>query len=173
MPSAELVIFLPLIGAILGAVVGGFVGAYANSWYRDREAKKAQNAERQSLLFLIGAEVRFNYVLINAISFGPPSGPIDSLQTAIWDKVHTCLARLLTVEFMHDLVAYYGFLKIQQMSPLANEQEALEHEPASMERMQTLGEQILREVQKYIEDPNFVDVAELDLVEDFKRKFSE
>lgn len=74
---------------------------------------------------------------------------------------------------MHDLVAYYGFLKIQQMSPLANEQEALEHEPASMERMQTLGEQILREVQKYIEDPNFVDVAELDLVEDFKRKFSE
>jgi uncharacterized membrane protein len=43
--NAGLIVFLPLVGAILGAVVGAFGGAWANSWYRNREAKKARDEE--------------------------------------------------------------------------------------------------------------------------------
>jgi hypothetical protein len=63
MPDSEWIVFLPLVGA----VVGGIVGAWANSWYRDREAKKAQDRELRGLLALITSEVDFNRAVLKAI----------------------------------------------------------------------------------------------------------
>ena len=51
--NSGLIVFLPLVGAILGGIVGAVGGAWANSWYRDREAKKVEDRERVALLILL------------------------------------------------------------------------------------------------------------------------
>src|SRR3712207_3297022 len=58
-PAANtgLIVFLPLIGAILGGIIGAVGGAYANSRYRDQEVKKTEDRELNALLLLIDAEV--------------------------------------------------------------------------------------------------------------------
>ena len=56
MTVSGLLIFLPILSAI--------IGAWANSWYRNREAKKAEDREREGLLRIIDAEVYENNRLL-------------------------------------------------------------------------------------------------------------
>jgi len=65
--NSVLIVFLPLIGA----VVGGIVGAWANSWYRGQEAQKADDRERESLLRIIDAEVYENMRLLKDMRTDP------------------------------------------------------------------------------------------------------
>jgi hypothetical protein len=84
--NSVLIVFLPLIGA----VVGGVVGAWANSWYRGREARKADDRERESLLRIIDAEVYENMRLLKDMRTDPgisekyPSRA--ALSTDVWDQ---------------------------------------------------------------------------------------
>jgi hypothetical protein len=84
--NSVLIVFLPLIGA----VVGGVVGAWANSWYRGREAQKADDRERESLLRIIDAEVYENMRLLKDMRTDPdisekyPSRA--ALSTDVWDQ---------------------------------------------------------------------------------------
>ena len=59
--NSGLIVFLPLVGAI----VGGIVGAWANSWYRNREDKKAQQQKCKGLLLLICHEVLWNNIALH------------------------------------------------------------------------------------------------------------
>ncbi len=60
MTVSGLLIFLPILSAFVGAIIG----AWANSWYRNREAKKAEDREREGLLRIIDAEVYENNRLL-------------------------------------------------------------------------------------------------------------
>lgn len=83
--SPGLIVFLPLVAAFVGAIIG----AWANSWYRNREAKKAEDRERDGLLLLIHAELHHNVSLLMALvdnpdeptlktysNFNPKYGPV-------------------------------------------------------------------------------------------------
>lgn len=110
MSDSSLIVFLPLIGAILGAVVGGFVGAYANSWYRDREAKKARDQELKGLTLLLFTEVGHNEALLKMHEGHPNTEhifPLTGLKTDIWVSSRVRLAQLLTNEHTSALVSYY------------------------------------------------------------------
>jgi hypothetical protein len=115
--SSGLIVFLPLVAAFVGAIIG----AYANSWYRDREAKKAEDRERKGLLSLISAEVDINNRLLDGKqledleedqsvkwSFNIAS----SLETSAWDQSQTRLAQLLYRGDLHHIVHYYTVLKV-------------------------------------------------------------
>ncbi len=65
MTDSGLIVLLPLVGAI--------GGAWANSWYRNREAKKAQEQETKALLILIDQEMRVNAVILNSMREGTRS----------------------------------------------------------------------------------------------------
>ncbi len=107
MKDSALIVFLPLVGAVLGAIVG----ALANGWYRDREAKKAEDREREGLLRLIDLEVQYNKLqlhigikgearLFDLLSINKPS-------TDIWDRSAVRLTQLLTPIEASALAVYY------------------------------------------------------------------
>jgi hypothetical protein len=120
MTSSSLIVFLPLVGA----VAGGIVGAWANSWYRDRDAKKTEDRERKGLLQLITFEVIYNTaVLVHVLRMisddATAAGNADvrvqtvsALRTEAWDKVMDRLARLLPDEDLDELNLYYGEIRL-------------------------------------------------------------
>ena len=110
MQGSALVDFLPLFGAALGAIaalIGAFLGAYANSWYRDREAKKAEDRELRGMMTLVFAEYGDNDGLLKLL-MGEPSlmqvRSFTNLQTAVWDDSKVRLAQLLPSDHVTALV---------------------------------------------------------------------
>jgi hypothetical protein len=93
--NSGLIALLPL--------VGGIVGAWANSWYRNRETKKARRQELEGLLMLLCTEVRMNNIALNNFlektSAQPDSDKrtlfADHLNSAVWDESRVRLAQLL------------------------------------------------------------------------------
>jgi hypothetical protein len=110
MTSSGLIVFLlPLVGAI----AGGIVGAWANSWYRDRENKKAEDRDRYALLLLIHAELDHNeFILLELID--DPGTPqleaISSFQTDTWSSCRVRLAQLLPKDHIAALANYYSWI---------------------------------------------------------------
>jgi hypothetical protein len=107
MTNSGLIVFLPLVAAFVGAIIG----AWANSWYRDREAKKAEDRERMGLLLLIDLEVHDNNQrlhdcikdearLFDLLSINKP-------RTDIWDGSAARLTQLLTPLEVRALALYY------------------------------------------------------------------
>jgi len=107
MTKSGLIVFLPLVGAILGGIIGAVGGAWANSWYRDREAKKAEDQERKGLLSLINAELADHWIVFFAGAVGP-ADVAARLSTDCWDRSKTTLARLLPADDVFELVKYYS-----------------------------------------------------------------
>ncbi len=112
MAGSGLLVFLPLVGAILGAVVGGFVGAYANGRIRDREERKARERELKALLLLVDVEIWANDERLKACidqgSFDPFA--VAGLRTEDWDSSKAKLAELVgTSQF--DTVVSRGVCK--------------------------------------------------------------
>ncbi len=101
MTVSGLLIFLPILSTFVGAIIG----AWANSWYRNREAKKAEDREREGLLRIIDAEVYENNRLLKDMIAEPhiadkyPSR--TALNTAVWDDSRTKLSQLLATDQEH------------------------------------------------------------------------
>jgi hypothetical protein len=107
---------------LIGAIAGGFVGAWANSRFKNREVRRAEDEERNSLLFLIDTEVDFIalYALyLEAVSKGPPSGVIPDLRTDVWDTSRARLARLLPIGDMKKLAPYFELTRMVRSSEAA------------------------------------------------------
>jgi hypothetical protein len=163
MPDSEWIIFLPLVGAILGAVVGAVGGAWANSRYRDREAKQAEKRERDSLLFLLDAEIRSNSIYLTTVDLGPPAAVIKNLRINVWESTQVRLAHLLTPRNMKDLVLYYELLKVNQASRIAvvkYPDDLSESDRESIEELIQRGGALLRMIQDYIKDPDYADILD-------------
>ncbi len=164
MTDSSLIVFLPLVGAILGAVVGAFGGAYANSRFRDRETKKVEDEERRSLLFLIETEVGFNAMYLEAVSKGPPSGVIPYLRTDVWDTGQTRLAHLLPISNMKKLVPYYEQTRIIKRSEAATKDEPdqlSDTEWNLIRETQNWGFAVSHMVQQYLQDPEYRSPADI------------
>jgi len=120
-----LIVFLPLVGAILG----GIVGAWAHSWYRDREAKKAEDRERMGLMSLIHAEVDVNDSFLDLAEdpkvppgYGWPDDALaSSLETSVWDQSQTRLAQLLPTGEVMAILNYYAALKMTRDDLMSGE----------------------------------------------------
>jgi hypothetical protein len=105
------------IGDLILIVISAIFGASLNSWYRDQEAKKAQEQERDSLLRLIDVEVYENMAVLKdmrtdlAISDKYPSRA--ALSTDAWDQSRARLARLRAGDRDHifDLVRHYASVR--------------------------------------------------------------
>jgi hypothetical protein len=104
---------------LIGAIAGGFVGAWANSRFRNREVRRAEDEERNSLLFLIDTEVGFIALYLEAVSKGPPSGVIPDLRTDVWDTSQARLARLLPIGDMKYLAPYFELTRMIRSSEAA------------------------------------------------------
>jgi hypothetical protein len=108
--SPDWTAFLPVAGAILGGCIAAVVVAWANSWYRDREAKKAEDRECYGLLLLIHGELHHNYFLLTVFAEAAhisESTSFANLQTQVWVSCRTRLAQLLSRDHMTVLVRYY------------------------------------------------------------------
>ena len=113
MTTSGLIVFLPLVGAILGAVVGAFCGAWVNSWYRDREAKNAEDRERYGLLLLINAELHHDEFILIELIDDPDKAQLDthwSFPTDTWTGSKVRLVQLLPKDHFTALANYYSWL---------------------------------------------------------------
>ncbi len=114
MADSAWIVFLPLIGAILGAVVGAFGGAMANSWYRNRETKKARDEERKALLLLLDAELDNNAKLLNTfyddLMQDRQDTKLPPLDVGVWEGTRVQLAELLPADHVKALVDHYAVL---------------------------------------------------------------
>jgi hypothetical protein len=77
MTNSGLIVFLPLVAAI--------VGAWANGLYRDWQDKKARKRERNGLLMLIYYEASFNDTGLKIATPHPTKVIVDTLRTDAWD----------------------------------------------------------------------------------------
>jgi hypothetical protein len=103
--------YLPLIGAVLGAVVGGFVGAWANSRYRDRETRKAEDREVTGLLRLIDIEIIDNQALLQTMTKEPAAIhplTVAAIRTDAWASARATLVQHLTADDIDLLAEYYS-----------------------------------------------------------------
>jgi predicted nuclease of restriction endonuclease-like RecB superfamily len=83
-----------ILSPLVGAVVGGIVGAWANSWYRDKEAKKARDEECRRLLILPSDEVATNNLAFDLFlkervvqpEFDNRTNVAANLHSAVWDE---------------------------------------------------------------------------------------
>jgi hypothetical protein len=104
--NSGLIVLLPLVGAVVGAIVG----AGANSWYRNREEKKAQRRELRGLMTLVAAEHAHHYPTLRLLASEPSlvdARSVTNLQTAVWDDTKVKLALLLSTDRVVALVRYY------------------------------------------------------------------
>jgi hypothetical protein len=158
--NTSLIVFLPVVSAFLGAIIG----AWANSWYRNREAEKARDEEREGLLILLSIEVANNNRLFKGFLQHRDDDPnIDeratiaaALQSAAWDESKVRFAQLLISRtYLEDAARYYMRIQIVRLEwteprwPLSEDDE----ERARSIREDGMG--IIRDAQDYISDPEF------------------
>jgi hypothetical protein len=191
MTNSGLIVFLPLIAApatdsgpsvflpLVAAFVGAIIGAWANSWYREREAKKARDQEREGLLILLFIEVSSNYRSLQ------PADRIDNvivprifadqrghsladfaarLHTEVWDETKVRLALLLSDEEIMLLVNYYALIErirrqLTMTSPNDELPEMLEKREygtrVDIRRLREDSEGVIRLMQNHISNPAF------------------
>ena len=115
MTGTDLIVFLPLIAAIGGAIVGGFVGAWANNLYRDREAKKAWDRERDGLRLLVDDEISHNRGILARFTWEPAdllnAEEVYGLSMDAWQDARVRLAQLADEEHFALFADYYRGLQ--------------------------------------------------------------
>jgi len=100
MSGSGLLVFLPLVAAIVGAIIG----AYANGWYRDRQDKKAREREREGLLRIIDAELYENIRLLRGIAKNADLAKYPSqshMSTDAWNQSRARLGEFLSEDRDH------------------------------------------------------------------------
>jgi hypothetical protein len=114
-------------------IISAFGGAWANSWYRDQEAKKAEDRELRGLLILIDWEILDNNKRLHDDEGDEISLlgvlAIDRLRTENWDRSAARLTQLLPPLHVHALAAYYSIIaEIQATveSPVTPRDESVE-----------------------------------------------
>ena len=129
MTRSELVIFLPLVGAIVGAVGG----ALANGLYRSWEAQQAEGRELRGLLLLISFEIFDNNMLLHDDEDDELSLlgvlSIGRLRTDNWDRSAARLTQLLPPLDVQTLAVYYSHIAEMQAtvdSPSTPRDESVE-----------------------------------------------
>ena len=159
-----LIVFLPLVGAILG----GIVGAWAHSWYRDREAKKAEDRERMGLMSLIHAEVDVNDSFLDLAEdpkvppgYGWPDDALaSSLETSVWDQSQTRLAQLLPTGEVMAILNYYAALKMTRDDLMSGEFDGSpgrkRMKKPTISWVRSRGDTVGDIAAKYIDDPRFL-----------------
>jgi hypothetical protein len=121
------------IADLILIIISAFGGAWANSWYRDQEAKKAEDRELRGLLILIDWEILNNNKRLHdeegdEISLFAVLA-IDRLRTESWDRSAARLTQLLPPLHVHALSAYYGHIADIQAaieSPVTPRDESVE-----------------------------------------------
>lgn len=122
--SSGLIVLLPLAGAVLG----GIVGAWANSLYRQWEAKKAEDRERESLLRIIDAEIYENMAVLKDMRREPdisekyPSRA--ALSTDAWDQSWASLSRLLSKDQDHIFAMVRHYASVRRISAVLSDPDA-------------------------------------------------
>lgn len=181
MPLADLMPYLPLVGAVLGAVVGGFVGAYANGRTRNKEEQKARDQELKGLTILLFDEIGGNDVLLQILTKDPDLIGLSSwtnLQMAVWNDAKVRLAQLMNKDHIMALVAYYGQIQriLESLSddvlpPEEKHKAVLFHAPSA----QKYGKAALMRCAKYLflDDPEYTDEAHQKFVREAKRLMEE
>ena len=152
MAVSGLLVFLPLLSAFVGAIIG----AYANSWYRDREAKKARDRERSGLLWLLDSEIVWNRVTLNADK-ATYNDITTRLKQDVWQETRSELAKLLPPTLFRDIVRYYAHLNFhihtyEGMDPTELEDVLEESSRATGSEITRLGDAIRTRSRVYIVD---------------------
>ena len=115
MTNSGLIVFLPLVGAILGGIVGAVGGAWANSWYRDREAKKIEDREFEGLLHLLDLEMGANQAALATFEEDPATMTHSpaKLRTEAWDSARVRIVQLLQdKEEFRKIATYYHNIQL-------------------------------------------------------------
>ena len=164
MANSGLIVLLPLVGAILGAIVGAVGGAWANNWYRDREAKKAEDREREGLLRLIDSEILFNGPFFRQFrddpSFLTPH-VADTLRTESWNNTNARLGQLLPADHMRILSGYYFHI---YMTKTVVKDERVDNSVV-VNQLNTIlrdGGSARKYGQRYLKDPDYTEEATLE-----------
>jgi hypothetical protein len=157
-----LIVFLPLVGAILGAVVGAVGGAWANSWYRNREAEKARDEEREGLLILLSDEVATNNHVFDLFLEQRDSQPqfdnrvnvAVTLHSAVWDESKARLAQLLIPgAYLATVASYYRRIDLMRQDWTMPRKNLSEDDTERVREIRGNGISVLRATQDYISDP--------------------
>jgi hypothetical protein len=106
MTDSALIVFLPLVGAVVGAVFG----AFANGLYRDWQDKKARDREREGLMLLIGAEIAGHQEAFKDAHIRKGILGRNTFSTEVWDESRVRLAQLLSTDHMTAVTRYYAEL---------------------------------------------------------------
>jgi hypothetical protein len=144
--SSGLIVILPLVGA----VVGGIVGAWANSWYRDKEARKLREQEREGLLRLIHAEIRSNDDVLES---GKTYRDIASnLRTDVWDESKIKLAQLLPSDHIDLLNRYYNAVHIMRRNFALYTVEMSENIKKQIRDVRAIGDRTIANAEQFMSD---------------------
>lgn len=153
-----------MIAPLAAAVLGGFVGAWANSWYRDRESKRAQDEERKGLLILLSAELKDNLRLLDLIWVGPLSVPIAQLRTEVWGDIQLRFAQLFPSDYVEEVAQLYSVVAIQAISPIARKrshEEMTETERRAVAMIMDNSVSIMRRAETYVNDQHFTNSVDI------------
>lgn len=160
MTSTGLIVFLPVVAAFVGAIIG----AWANSWYRNKEVKKAQDQEREGLLVLISVEVATNIMIFNTFIEHLDTWPDADNRTNVAKRVHTLvweessakLAQLLPSWDIASIALYYrriDYLRLRWTAP--SRELSAEDDAEYIHSMREQGVKVIQIAQAYISNPDF------------------
>jgi hypothetical protein len=159
-PISGMIVFLPLVSAFLGAIIG----AWANSWYRNREAKKARDEEREGLLLFLSIEVasnnrvfkRFLKERVTRPDLDNRASLAATLQSAIWGESKVRLAQLLiSGKYLATVALYYERIDILRPDWKVPPGDMSERDTERARNLRTEGINIIQATKKYIRDPAF------------------
>ena len=164
MANTGLIVFLPVVSAFVGAIIG----AWANSWYRNREAKKARDEEREGLLILLSIEVATNSQTLQGFSERLAAHPdIDerasaaanfvaaNLSSAVWDESRAKLAPLLPRMFVATVSLHYRDIEDVRLHWTGPYGGFSERDTERIRSIREDGIAVIQATQRYISDPRF------------------
>jgi hypothetical protein len=149
------------ISDVILILISAFGGAWANSWYRNRETKKARKQELEGLLILLSTEVRINNIALERFlketSAQPDSDKrlyADHLHSAVWDESNARLAQLLprTAE-VATVALYYLALEQMRFASTAVSAKFSEDYTETVRSQREAGITVLKTAHRYISDP--------------------
>jgi hypothetical protein len=158
--NSGLIVFLPLVSAFVGAIIG----AYANSWYRNREAEKARDEEREGLLILLSIEVAgynrlFETFLERRVSMSDiddRAGVATVLQSTVWDESKVRLAQLqMPGTYLETVAHYYARIDAQRQFWTVPPGDLSEDDSELVREIREEGINVIQVTKDYVSDPEF------------------
>jgi hypothetical protein len=154
MTNTGLIVFLPLVGAVVGAVFG----AFANGLYRDWQDKKARDREREGLVRLIAAEVATNNAAFTTLTKAA-NIELDlrtAVRTTVWDESKVSLAQLMPANYIAQLTEYYTVISVALHDLASSGGQLSFNDMRRVSNLRRLGDHVLSNAEENINDPGFV-----------------